>query len=83
MHPDYIGSDCTIHNKTLNMSEDLASLICCDQPEVWQYRMLSFQPGYTKLKRFLPKNQHTPRKLLNFENWCNGEVSKIEHHLRK
>ena len=33
MHPDYIGSDCTIHNKTLNMSEDLASLICCDQPE--------------------------------------------------
>ena len=24
----------------------------------------------------LPKNQHTQRKLLNFENWCNGEVSK-------
>ena len=23
----------------------------------------------TKLKRFLPKNQHTQRKLLNFENW--------------
>ena len=20
-------------------------------------------------------------KLLNFENWCNGEVSKIGHHL--
>jgi hypothetical protein len=30
----------------------------------------------TKLERFLPKNQHTQRKLLNFENWCNGEVSK-------
>ena len=68
MHPDYIGSDCTIHNKTLNMSEDLASLICCDQPEVWQYRLSSFQVGYTKLKRFLLKNQHTQRKLLNFEN---------------
>ena len=32
--------------------------------------------GATKLERFLPKNQHTQRKLLNFENWVNGEVSK-------
>ena len=23
--------------------------------------------GATKLERFLPKNQHTPRKLFNFE----------------
>ena len=36
--------------------------------------------GGTKLKIVLPKNQHTPRKLLNFENWVNGEVSKIGHH---
>ena len=36
--------------------------------------------GGTKLERFLPKNQHTQRKLLNFENWVNGKVSKIEHH---
>ena len=27
----------------------------------------------TKLERFLPKNQHTQRKLLNFENRTNGE----------
>ena len=33
--------------------------------------------GGTKLERFLPKNQHTQRKLLNFENWVNGEVSKV------
>ena len=32
--------------------------------------------GGTKLERFLPKNQHPQRKLLNFENWVNGEVSK-------
>ena len=32
--------------------------------------------GGTKLERFLPKNQHTQRKFLNFENWTNGEVSK-------
>ena len=35
-----------------------------------------FKRGGTKLKRFLPKNQHTQRKLLNFENWVSGEVSK-------
>ena len=44
--------------------------------EVWQYGLWSFQTGGTKLERFLPKNQHTQRKLLNFENWVNGEVSK-------
>ena len=43
---------------------------------VWQYGLWSFQTGGTKLERFLPKNQHTQRKLLNFENWVNGEVSK-------
>ena len=32
---------------------------------------------------FLHKNQHTQRKLLNFENWVNGEVSKIGHHFSK
>ena len=40
---------------------------------IWQYGLWSFQ---AKLERFLHKNQHTQRKLLNFENWVNGEVSK-------
>ena len=44
---------------------------------LWQYGLWSFQQGGTKLERFLPKNQDTQRKLLNFENWVNGEVSKI------
>ena len=48
--------------------------------ELWQYGLWSFQAGSTKLERFLPKNQHTQKKLLNFKNWVNGEVSKIEHH---
>ena len=43
---------------------------------VWQYGLWSFQAGGTKLKSFLPKNQRIQRKLLNFENWVNGEVSK-------
>ena len=29
------------------------------------------------------KNQHTQRKLLNFQDWCIGEVSKIRHNFRK
>ena len=49
---------------------------------LWQYGLWSFQTGGTKLDRFLPKNQHTQRKLLNFENWVNGEVSKIGYHFR-
>ena len=40
---------------------------------LWQYGLWSFQTGYTKLERFLHKNQQTQRKLLNFENWTNGE----------
>ena len=40
--------------------------------------VVEFSRGDTKLERVLPKNQHTQRKLLNFENWCNGEVSKSD-----
>ena len=36
-----------------------------------------FKWGGTKLERFLTKNQRTRRKLLNFENWVNGEVSNV------
>ena len=46
---------------------------------LWQYGLWSFQTVGTKLKRFLPKNQHTQRKLLKFENWVNGEVSNLEN----
>ena len=40
---------------------------------LWQYSLWSFKSQYTKLERFLPKNQ---LKLLNFKNWCNEEVTK-------
>ena len=36
--------------------------------------------GGTKLERFLPKNQYTPRISMNFENSCSGELSKIGHN---
>ena len=47
---------------------------------IWQYGLWSFQAGGTKLERFLHKNQHTHRKLLNFEFCFNGELSKIGQH---
>ena len=40
-------------------------------------RVVEFSSGGTKLERFLHKNQHTQRKLLNFEFWINGKLSKI------
>ena len=38
----------------------------------------SFQSGGTNLERFLPKNQHTQRKLLNFENWISGGLRSFQ-----
>ena len=43
-------------------------------------RVLGFSRGVYKIIRFLPEDQHTQRKLLNFENWCSGELSKIGHY---
>ena len=43
-------------------------------------RVVEFLNGGAKFERFLPKNQHTIRKSLNFEFWINGELSKIGHH---
>jgi hypothetical protein len=42
--------------------------------------VLKLASGGTKLERFWHKNQHTQRKLLNFEFWINGELLKIGHH---
>ena len=33
--------------------------------------------GVTLSEIFLPKNQHSQRKLLNFENCCSGKMSKV------
>ena len=54
------------------------AIVCC-----LAVRVVEFSNGGIELERFLPKNQHTQRKLLNFENWVNGEVLKIGHHFSK
>ena len=56
----------------------LYQIVKCTSSSLWQYGLWSFQAGGTKLVRFLHKNEHTQRRLLNFENWVNGEVSKSE-----
>ena len=40
-------------------------------------QVVEFQAGGTEFEIFLPENQHIQKKLLNFENWCNGELYKI------
>ena len=36
-------------------------------------RVVEFSNGVYKIRNFLPKNQRTQRKFLNFENWTSGE----------
>ena len=50
---------------------------------IWQYQLLTFQGRDTKLEKFLAKNQHTQKNLLNFENLNSGQVSKFGHYFRK
>ena len=49
-----------------------------DPEHSWQYGLWSYKTGGTKLQRFLPKNQHTQTKLLNFENWINGGLRRFQ-----
>ena len=41
---------------------------------------VEFSSGGTKLEKKLHENQHTHRKVLNFENWCSSKLSKTGHH---
>ena len=45
---------------------------------VWHYRLRSFHERDTKLEKFLPKNQHTYRKLFNFEDWISGGLRSFQ-----
>ena len=76
--PNEDGSD-TISNKWSWTNK--ANVIWVRKTSVWQYSLWSFSEGGTKLERFLHKNQHTQMKVLNFEFWIDGKLSKIGHHL--
>ena len=56
----------------------LLTLISAIYSWLWQYGLWSFQTGGTRLERFLHKNQHPQRKLLNFENWISGGLRSFQ-----
>ena len=64
-------------NKLRNCASNYTLIKILDIKEylLWLYRLLSFQG--TKLDRFLHKNQHTLRKLLNFENWTTLQIYTV------
>ena len=59
---------CSLLQFISNISQDI---------QLWQYGLSCFQMGGIKWERFLPKNQHTQRKFLNFENWT-GSLSRLQ-----
>ena len=65
------------HERGIPQLQNAAAMV------IMAIRVVEFSNWGTKLERFLNKNQHTQRKLLNLENWVNGELSKIGHHFRK
>ena len=41
-------------------------------------RVVEFSNGGYNIRKVLPKNQYTPRKLLNFENWVTGGLRSFQ-----
>ena len=76
----YVTSRLSVHGKAKSYYYLLLINNWLDGPCVMlsmAIRVVEFSNGGgTKLERFLPKNQHTQRKLLKFKNWVNGEISK-------
>ena len=50
---------------------------------VMKIQVVSFQAEGTRLEVFLHKNQHNQRKLLNFENWTNGDTMVFCYEISK
>ena len=75
----------TVDNKTTARLESIGTMqtnkLEMIATPIMAIRVVEFSSGGTNLEIFLHKNQHTQRKLLNFEFWFNGELSKIGHHL--
>ena len=67
-----------LRSKVFLLSKVFFEAMCASAPHHGNTGCRVFK--FTKLERLLPKNQHTQRKLLNFENVVNWEVSKIGHH---
>ena len=60
----------------------IENMVVCNQAYLIAIRVVEFSNRGYKIRKifWLLKNQHTQRKVLNFEFWINGELSKIGHH---
>ena len=62
-------------NQARNPSHNFSWELCNWTAYYGSTGCLVFKQGvYTKIERFLPKNQQTLRKFLNFENWCKAKL---------
>ena len=60
---------------------DFCSLSVASDPlNTMVIRVVEFSSRGYKIKKILPKIQHTQRKLWNLENWFSGKLSINSHH---
>ena len=74
--PYFLWIDCASalqYKMLMHLAMHCHSYVWLVDIHLWHYRLWSFKTKDTKLERFLHKNLRTQRKLLNFENWTNGE----------
>ena len=60
----------------LHIHKNKKVLIFTGSPQRAERDIDGVKYGNTGCRVFKRRNQHTQRKILSFENWCNGEVSK-------
>ena len=78
---DPISSNCKVRTSTFLFCGKY--ILLGSYYTLWQYGLWSFQMGWTKLEIFLPKNQHTQRKWLSFENLVNGGLRSFQKSVFK
>ena len=66
-----------LFQRPLSKSEFVENCYASTYKQVWQYRLWRFKSGDTKLEWWLPKNQFTQYRLLNFDNSSSGRCQKV------
>ena len=78
-----LEGEVTFYSVLINYLKVLSTDFLCITPTFWSFenasslhimalRVVGFLSWGYKIRNIFPKNQHTQRKLLNFENWVNG-----------
>ena len=78
-----LEGEVTFYSVLINYLKVLSTDFLCITPTFWSFenasslhimalRVVGFLSWGYKIRNIFPKNQHTQRKLLYFENWVNG-----------